>query len=104
MAPRSKKQDDKHPRESSPELEHIEFVIPKHQACFARLGKLKFRQTRFTNVDALREVQKGDDIVDEIEEMLSVGSWRWLLSIRELAIRMLTLEVLVSLEFDRSYS
>jgi len=46
----------------------------------------------------------GDELVEEVDELLSMGSWRCLFYIREQAICMLTLEVLPSFEFDRSYN
>jgi len=42
-------------------------------------------------------------VADEIEGLLAVGNWQRLLFIQEPAIRSLTLEVLDSFEFDRSY-
>lgn len=101
MAPRSKKLASKHPRE--PSLEQLEFTIPEHEVRFKRLLKLKLRQFWFPNLSALREIQFGNKMAQEIDELLSVGSWRRLLSIKELVIHMLTLEVLTSFEFDRSY-
>lgn len=55
-------------------------------------------------MNALREIQFRDEMAHEVEELLSVGSWRRLLSIKEPAILMLTLEVLPSFEFDQSYN
>lgn len=52
----------------------------------------------------MREILLRDEMLDEVEELLAMASWRQLLSIREPAICMLTLEVLASFEFDRSYS
>lgn len=72
----------------------MEFAILKHQACFERLEKFKFGQSRFPNLSAVREIQLGDDIADEIDELLSASNWWHLLSIREPVIHMLTLEVL----------
>lgn len=43
-------------------------------------------------------------MADQVEELLSMGSWRGLLSIQEPAIPMLTLEVLALFEFDRPYN
>lgn len=65
---------DKCPREYSPEQDQLEFVIPKHQARFERMSKLRVGQSRFPNVGALREVQLADDMTDEVEELLAMGS------------------------------
>lgn len=73
MASRSKKLAGKHPRE--PSLEELEFSIPKHQARFERLSKLKFRQYQFPDLSALREMQLGDEMALEVDELLLVGSW-----------------------------
>lgn len=43
-------------------------------------------------------------MADMVDELLSKGSWHRLLPIREPGICMLTLEMLSSFEFDRSYS
>lgn len=102
IAPRSKKLLSKRPREPSPE--QLEFVILEHQVHFVRLSKLKFGQTWFSDLRALREIQLGEEMADEVEELLSEGSWWRLLPIREPTICMLTLEVLASFEFDQSYS
>lgn len=40
----------------------------------------------------------------EVRDLLSVGGWQRLLSIRDSAIHTLTLEVLASFDFDRSYT
>lgn len=63
-----------------------------------------FGQTLFPDLSALKEIQLRDEMGNKVKELLSVCSWQRLLSIRESAIRMLTLEVLASFEFDRSYS
>lgn len=84
----------------------MEFVTPEHLAQFERLSKLKFGQSWFPDLSALRGIQLGDEMANEVDELLSVsvGSWRCLFSIREPSIHMLTLEVLASFEFDRSFS
>lgn len=104
MAPETKKAAKKRPRESYPKPEQVEFTIPEHQAWFTRLYKLKFSQTWFPDLSELREILLGDDMADDVKELISGGSWWRLLFIREPAIRMLTLEVLSSFEFDRSYN
>jgi len=101
MTSRSKKAASKRPREASPKQPR--FDVPEHQARFERLEKLKFGQSRILDLVTLRTAEWGDIIVDEIEELLFVGNWRRLLFIRDPAIRTLTLEVLASFEFDRSY-
>lgn len=55
-------------------------------------------------MSALREIPLGDEMAQEIAEIFFVGGWHRLLPIRELVNRLLTLEVLTSFEFDRSYS
>ncbi|WP_375673403.1 hypothetical protein, partial [Bartonella sp. CL25QHWL] len=42
-------------------------------------------------------------VADEVEGLLAVGNWQRLLYIRDPAIKSLTLEVLASFEFNRSY-
>lgn len=91
MSPRTKKAASKPPCEPSAEPEHIEFAIPEHQAWFERLSKLKLGQLRFPDLNALKEVQRGDEIADEIEELLAIGSWQRLLFIHEYTIHLLAL-------------
>lgn len=79
MAPRLKKLAGKCTRDPSPE----------------QVG-----QSRFLNLSALKEIQLGDEMAQEVDELLSMGSWQRLLSIREPAILMFTLEVLASFEID----
>lgn len=55
-------------------------------------------------MSALREIKLGDKMADEVEKLISVGSWRRLMSIRELASHMLTLELLATFEFDHLFS
>ncbi|WP_375678257.1 hypothetical protein, partial [Bartonella sp. AP72JLCBS] len=73
------------------------------QERFERLEKLKFGQSRIPDLVTLRTAEWGDVVADEIEGLLAVGNWQRLLYIRDPAIRTLTLEVLASFEFDRSY-
>ena len=88
----------------APEPEVMEFTLPAHRARFERLAKLKFGQTRIPDVGSLRKVQLADDMADEVEKLLLVGSWHKLLNIHDPAIRSLTLEVLASFVVDRSYA
>ena len=86
MVPRSKKQADKRPRESSSESEDMNFTIPEHRVYFERLSRVRFGQTRFLDTSILRDMQQGDELADEVEDLVSVGGWRQLLTIREPAI------------------
>lgn len=81
MAPRSKKQSNKHPREPSLYPDYIAFTIPEHQAQFEWLSRLRFGQTQFPNMSALREIQSAEGMADEVEDILAVGSWGRLLLI-----------------------
>lgn len=64
---------------------------------FAPISKLKLGQPRFPDLSALREIQLGDEMAQEVDELLFVGSWRHLLPIKEPAISILTLDVLYRL-------
>ena len=101
MASRSKRAVSKRPREASPEQPR--FNRPEHQVRFERLEKLKFGQSRIPDLVTLRTAEWGDMVGDDIEGLLTVGNWQRLLFIQDPAIRTLTLEVLASFEFDRSY-
>ncbi len=101
MAPRTKKSAGKRPREQSPEADDPQFHIPEHQARCRRLSGLRFGQTRYMDLSLIRSLQLGDTAADEIEDLVSVGSWRQLLTIRDPATRLLTPEVLSSFEYDR---
>lgn len=87
MASQTTKLAGKCPFARSPE--QLKFAIPEHQVIFERLSKLKFGLSRFPDVNALREIQLGDEMTQEVEELLSIGSWWHLLSIKEPSIRML---------------
>lgn len=81
-------------------IPEVEFTVPEHKKKFKHLQKLKFGQNHFIHWDTLGEISLADDV----SELITVGVWDRLLSIRDPVHRDITLEFLASFSFDRSYA